>query len=69
MWLDLERDLRQLNAKIEFDPDNSSLREQQTRLTKTVDWIREDRRKRNLRDAASKLMAGKQDHSVEHFRR
>jgi hypothetical protein len=56
MWPDLERNLRQLNTKLESDPDNLGLREQQAHLTKMVEWIREDAGTRYLRIAVRKMM-------------
>jgi hypothetical protein len=59
-WIDYEREIQRLDEKIKSDPDSLTLRKQQAQYTEIVDWIRQDRSKRNLRNAARKLMAGKQ---------
>jgi Family of unknown function (DUF5681) len=51
MWPDLERNLTAINEQRESDSDNARLRKQQRELAKIVGWLRDDARKRNLRDA------------------
>src|SRR3984893_7722471 len=51
MWPELERMLRQVNEKLESDPNNSELRKQQEDLTKWVGWLMKDEGRRAMRDA------------------
>ncbi len=59
MWPDFERDLSRLNEMIEADPGNPDLREQRVQLTKIVDWIWEDKKKRSLKKAVRERMTKK----------
>jgi len=50
-WPDLELMLTEINEEIESDPNNLSLRKQQKRTMKIVNWLRDDDLKRRMRDA------------------
>ena len=50
-WPDLELLLTEINEEIESDPNNLSLRKQQKRTMKIVNWLRDDDLKRRMRDA------------------
>jgi len=55
MWPKLERELMEIDKKLDSDPNNLSLRTRKKELTKMVSPIRRDLAKRGLRDAIRAL--------------
>jgi len=55
MWPELERELMEIDKKLDSDPNNLSLRTRKKELTKMVSPIRRDLAKRGLRDAIRAL--------------
>ncbi len=55
MWPKLERELMEIDRKLDSDPNNISLRTRKKELTKMVSPIRRDLAKRGLRDAIRAL--------------
>jgi len=51
--LEMEEDLREIEEKLESDPNNPELRKLQKTFAKTVNWIRQDTLKRHLRQATN----------------
>jgi len=51
MWPELERELMEIDKKLDSDPNNLSLRTRKKELTNMVSAIRHDAVKRNLRNA------------------
>ena len=51
MWPDMEQSLKEINEEIESNPNDLSLRKTQKRMTKVVNWLRDDALKRRMRDA------------------
>lgn len=51
MWPVMEQLLKEINEEIESDPEDSSGRRLQKRLTKILEWLRKDDLKRRARDA------------------
>jgi len=51
MWPVMEQSLKEINEEIESNPNDLSLRKTQKRMTKVVNWLRDDALKRRMRDA------------------
>jgi hypothetical protein len=51
MWPNVEQSLKEINEEIESNPNDLSLRKTQKRMTKIVNWLRDDALKRRMRDA------------------
>jgi hypothetical protein len=47
----MEQSLKEINEEIESNPNDLSLRKTQKRMTKIVNWLRDDALKRRMRDA------------------
>jgi hypothetical protein len=50
-WPDMEQSLKEIDEEIESNPNDLSLRKIQKRMTKVVNWLRDDELKRRMRDA------------------
>ena len=51
MWPNMEQLLKEINEEIESNPNDLTLRKTQKRMTKIVNWLRDDALKRRMRDA------------------
>jgi hypothetical protein len=51
MWPHMEESLKEINEEIESNPNDLTLRKTQKRMTKIVNWLRDDALKRRMRDA------------------
>jgi Family of unknown function (DUF5681) len=51
MWPDMKQSLKEIDEEIESNPNDLSLRKTQKRMTKVVNWLRDNALKRRMRDA------------------